>query len=338
MGNAKRLNLMLLGGGVAVLTLLYRHYGVAPVAAALSRLRPGTLLAYVVVACAVRAAYSLRWSLMATRLGPVPSFWRFVSARLAGDAVGTLMPLGRVGGDPLRVAMLYGEGVGGRYAGAGVVIDRVLEVIGNSVAALAYIALLAVAHTLGTGARATGLVVGALLLSIGGLGVLLMQLRVGQRPLTRLCVAVGLRGAGGGRWLEVLRRTEDDVGRVCAEQPGLLAWGVAGSLLIEAVIVLEYLLLFGTFGVWLDISTLVMVLVATGLVRAVPVPASVGTLEASQVALLAAAHGQPELGLIVGTVLRLHETLWIVAGLAALSTRGVSLARLRAVSSSRAPA
>ena len=53
-------------------------------------------------------------------------------------------------------------------------------------------------------------------------------------------------------------------------------------------------------------------------------------LEAAQVAVVGAAAGRPDIGFVVGVIVRLHETLLLALGLLVLSYQGMSLARLRA--------
>jgi hypothetical protein len=48
------------------------------------------------------------------------------------------------------------------------------------------------------------------------------------------------------------------------------------------------------------------------------------------VAVVAAASGRPDLGFVVGVILRLHETLLLAVGLMVLSYQGMSLTRWRA--------
>ena len=90
--------------------------------------------------------YSLRWRLVLCATATSPPVWRLVAARLAGDAVGTLLPGGKLGGDPVRVALTAGDGRGGVRASAGVAIDRVMELIGNSVCALVYVGIFSVSR------------------------------------------------------------------------------------------------------------------------------------------------------------------------------------------------
>ncbi|MGH7788775.1 MAG: lysylphosphatidylglycerol synthase domain-containing protein, partial [Candidatus Binatia bacterium] len=129
--------------------------------------------------------------------------------------------------------------------------------------------------------------------------------------------------------LDGLERVEVHLGELLRQQPRALLLGVALSLLIELLIVLQYHVLLGAFGVSLALPTLLLVLLGGGLANAAPTPAGLGALEAAQVALVGLASGRPDIGLVVGVIVRLHETLLLGIGLAALSYQGVSLARLR---------
>jgi uncharacterized protein (TIRG00374 family) len=322
--------------GAALLVALYAVLGVDDVIATLRHVRPGLCTLYLGLGALACLAYSARWRAVARALGDAPPLRRFVEARLAGDAVGAVMPIGRVGGDPVRVALLYGEGVPGARAGAGVVMDRIIEFIGNSVCAVTYVAVFSFAHTLGASRHLSVAAGGAIAVPVLALAALLWRLRRGHRPLSEL-----LELAGAERWersrhaLEALRHSEDDMARFLRGHPRTFIASVLASLGIEALAVVQYAVLLAAFGLVLSLPTLLMVMVLSGMARAVPVPAGLGALEASQVALLAATGGSAEIGLVVGTVLRLHETLWTTIGFVVLSARGMSLARLRLVMSAR---
>jgi glycosyltransferase 2 family protein len=326
-------NLLLLLAGLAVLVILYSVLGVEEVIAAARQLHPGLFGAYLCVACIVCMGYSTRWYMIAGTLGQRPPLSRFVAARLAGDAVGSLVPIGRVGGDPVRVGLLYGEGLAGARASAGVLLDRIVEIIGNSVCAVTYVSVFALTHSVHASWSLPVAFV-AVLGPLVALAALLYRLWRGARPLSELFELLVARPWPRARgWVAVLARVEDDLSHFVRERPAVFIGAVAFSLLIEAVILVEYSLLFAAFGLDLDLPTLLVILVLTGLVRAVPVPAGLGALEASQVTLLAVVQGRPEAGLIVGTVLRLNETVWMTAGLIALSAQGVSIAQLRMLAS-----
>ena len=321
--------------GLGALVLLYRTFGLDDVVAAFTRLRPPYLIAALALGCAVRLGYSLRWWCVARVLGDAPGLPRLVAARLAGDAIGAVVPSARVAGDPLRIALVYADGVDGARAGAGVAIDRVLEVVGSALCCIAYVAVFVSTHALAW-SRASRVVLVSMGLLLGGLALLVGLLRRGRRPLSPLLRTILPARTMRRAWFAVLERAENDLIGFFHAGPSGFVWGVVGSLLIEALTVLEYHYLLTAFGLVIDLPTLLAMLVVSGLVRATPVPAALGALEAGQVALLGAASGRPDIGFVIGVVLRLHETWWTTVGFAALSARGLSLARLRVLTTGKA--
>lgn len=331
--------------GLGALAVLFARFGLGDLTAAFANLSVSHLALYLALAGVVRLGFGLRWFLVARALGPAPALSRFVAARLAGDAVGALIPAGSVGGDPLRVLLLCGgttstttstttsATMSATTASAGVALDRLLELVGNTICGMVYVTVFSATYALGPEDR-TALVVGVLALLLASLAAPLVLLLKGVRPLTLLLPRALERRPRWRRVVGLIRRVEDDLVAALRQQPAVLLWGVAGSLAVEAAVVAEYWFLLAAFGIVVELPTLMMMLVTVGLVRAIPVPAGLGALEAGQVTVMAAV-GRAGLGFLVGVVMRLHETLWIAVGLAALSRQGFSLARLKPAASNK---
>lgn len=323
MRRALRLGPLLLGA--ALLAALVWRFGLADLSRALADLSPELLLLYLGLTVVALFGCALRWQVVARSLGSAVPLPRLASARLAGDAVATLLPSARLAGDPVRVAIVCAGGAEGTAASAGVALDRVVETIGNVVCALVYVTVFSVSRTAAAEGGGLSLLAGALALALAALAVPLWMLRRGLRPLWPLYVL-----ARGSRspWLAAARRTEDHLTRLLRRRPVVILWGVLLSLAIEAVVVAQYHVLLAAFGIRTDLPTLFLVLLGTGMARAIPTPASLGALEGGQVAVFTLAEGAPAVGFVAGLVIRLHETLLLVAGLVALSAHGVSLSRL----------
>jgi len=310
--------------GLALLGLLAWSFGLEGVARAFADFSPARFAAYVALTAAVLAGYALRWQRVTRSLGGEVGLARLAAGRLAGDAVGSIVPSARLAGEPVRAAVACAGGVEVTQASAGVALDRVLETIGNVLCALLYVAVFAATRELPASDEMTGLAAGL----IGGLAALavpLVMMRLGARPLWPLYALLGARRPP---WLAAVRRTEDHLIESFRRRPGVLLGGLLLALATEAVVVGQYHFLLSAFGVRVDLPTLLLILVGTGMARAVPTPAALGTLEGGQVAVLGLAAGDPALGFVAGLVIRMHETLLLLAGLAALSGYGMSLARL----------
>lgn len=311
--------------GAVLLVVLLWGFGLSGLREALARVSPSTLALYLLFSVGVYAAYGWRWQTVSRSLGcdlPLP---RLASARLAGDAIGNIVPSARLAGEPVRAAIVHAGGVEGAMATAGVALDRLLETVCNTFCALLYVTIFWLTHT---GAEARSLATLAVILAgaAASLGVLVFMLLRGISPLDPL-----LRLFDGTRvavWLGALRRTEEHLIRFFREQPRVFLTGLLLSLLAEGLTVCQYYFLFASFGIHFGLPTLLLTLVGAGVAHAMPTPAALGTLEGTQVAVLTLAAGDPSLGFLVGLILRLHETLMTVAGLIALSLHGLSLTRL----------
>lgn len=311
-GRVRRIAGLLAGSGL--LALLLRQFGVGDTWTALRHVDVGHLAVYFLLAAGIVAACSVRSYLVARTSGVTPRFRRFVVARLAGDAAGALLPGGRVSGDPLRVALLYSHGAQGVQASSWIVVDRLLEVLGNTVAALLYLVAIAMRHSLGflvplASALGAGLV---------GLAAVTLVLRSGRRPLSPFLAPLENRLPRLRVPLASLRAIEEQLGALVQQHAPVLLIGLLLSLAIEVGILVEYSFLFRSFGLELDLATLVLALLATGLARGLPMPGGIGALEAGQVAALSVGLGRPDLGFIAGIVVRLHETVWFGIGALAL--------------------
>src|SRR5439155_17592999 len=114
------------------------------------------------------------------------------------------------------------------------------------------------------------------------------------------------------------------------------ATGLALSFLAEALVMAELWMLSRAFALPLSLPTLVGVMVGMGIAQLLPIPAALGSLEATEVGIVSLAGGGAPLGLAVGLLIRLRETLWIVVGLVTLYVEGVSWRRLASASSDTA--
>jgi len=315
---------------ILLLAALCWWFGLEPVEHALVHASPRGLLVYLLLTAAIVLGAVLRWRLIGRAIGVSVSLGRLVVARLAGDAVGALVPSAKLAGEPLRVALARDANTSTAQSTAGVALDRFMEIIGNTVAVLAYaVVFYAMRGTASTGAGPL-MVAGTMAILLGALTALAIRLRRGHRPLAPLYGERARRWAPRfGAWMDGVRVVEDHVVSFFHQHPRVFVIGLFASVVIEALTVLQYHALLTAFGIALDLPTLCLVLLGGGIARAVPVPAGLGALEATQVAVVGAAVGQPALGFVIGIVVRLHETLLLALGLVALAYRGISPARLR---------
>lgn len=311
--------------GAALVVFLASHFGLGGLAEALARLSIGGIAIYLGFAVVVLLGYALRWEMVCRSVGAAVPLGRLAGARLAGDAVGNLVPSAKLAGEPVRAAIVTAGGVPGTEASAGVALDRILETVSNVICAVAYVAIFSLTHAAAGEGGSVRVVIGGLAFGLITLTIPITMLWRGRRPLGPFYGLLSRHPS----WEAALRQTEDYLLVFFRERRSIFFWGVLVSLVVEMLVICEYRYLLAAFGVQVEIPTLLLMLVGTGVARAFPTPAGLGTLEGSQVAVLAVAAGEPATGFLVGMIFRLHETLWLLIGLAALSANGMGLSRLQ---------
>ena len=314
--------------GAALLAVLAWSFGLDGVWATLRRAAPAQLAVYALLSAAVVSALALRWQRVARAVGNARPLGRFAAARLAGDAVASLLPFTRLGGDPLRAVLAAGPATPLATASAGVAADRLLEILGNLLAVIAYVTVFALSR------RATAtpapLALGAMMVApLVLLVATLVALGRGRRPFAWLYSARMRRHVPRfGRLRDGLARVESHLVEFFGTRRRTAIAGLTLAVGTELLIILQYHALLAAFGVALELPALLLVLLGGGLARAVPTPGALGALEGAQVLAVGAATGRADLGFVVGVLVRLHETVLLAAGLGALALLGG--ARVRA--------
>ncbi len=311
--------LVLAAAGALLLAGLVRSQGLAAIGERLAQVRPCWLLAYAAIVVAVLLAYAARWRLLLRTLGEEVPLGRLLGSRLAGLAVGALTPGAKLGGEPLRMAMLSGDGVRPGSAVASVVVDRSLELLANVVFGVAYCGLFALRD---------GGTAGRLLLIIAGsgaalaVGILLLLRRLGRGgSLVPEAFVPLLERLGGSR--SAVAETDEALRHLVLRERRAVGWAIVAALLTNALIFAEYTALLWAFAVSPTVPELAGAMLGVGLAHALPIPASLGALEGTQAAMMHVAGGSAELGLAAATVARLRDVVWTLPGLLYLAVAGL---------------
>jgi len=286
------------------------------------------LLAFLAMVAVLLTSATWRWRLVLGALRRPPGFGPLTLYRLAGLSVSMLVPSAKLGGEPVRAYLLVKDGVKASEAMASVAIDRVLDMGAGTVFTVLFTAVLLRHGVQALEGTLAGVVVAAAAL-LAGIWVTMRRLHGGRGVVTAMARRSGLdRWGVVGRSLPTLEAAER-----CAQhlvkQPMLMIVAFGFGLMLNLGVLLEYKLLLGAFRLPSDLVSVVAAIFATGAAHSMPVPAGVGVLEASQMALFAALGQPAEIGLAVALAVRLRETLWLLPGLVYLFGRGLAGVALR---------
>ncbi len=252
------------------------------------------------------------WQLTITSIAPTPAWLlRLFKVRLVGEAVNNLTPLGGMGGEPVKAAMLkhhyqieYTEG------GASVILAKSLNVFSLVIFLALGLYLMhgdsRIAQELQIAAS-----IGLALLAIGGVGFFIVQhLRISSRGMRKLA-------AHKGSMIERLREFDEQLINfyrhhrqrcLIALFLGVLNWIIGALGVMLSIRLMGYPLSFQ--DAWIIEAMAQMTRAA-----AFFIPAGIGIQEGTFVLFVGTLTGNPALGLATALVRRGREIIWIGLGL-----------------------
>ena len=304
--------------GLSLFVLLCQHLGLSELGRAVGRADPWRFVVFLALSAAVFLTYAKRWSIVLVAMGgdrPPPALHTLLGFRAAAHAVSTLLPSAHLSGEPMRAFLLRRRRRGWTRTIASVTMDRMLDLTASSILGPAYVVVFFLANDVS--AWAAPWVMGGMIACLVALaGFYLHSYRRGTviSLLTRRGFFPRARGS-----LESIDRLLTEFLRTRSFLAAL-----ALSFLAEGLIIAELWTLAAAFALPISLSTLVGVMVGMGIAQLLPIPAAIGSLEATEVGVLTIAGGSASLGLAVGLVVRVRETQWILVGLSVLYVEGLS--------------
>jgi putative membrane protein len=296
--------------GLAAATLLVAWQGFGTIGAALVSLGAGLLvLPLAFLPHLVFAAWS--WGLL-FRPGHAPGFAAALRAMWMGLSVDMLLPLASLGGEVVKVRVLMQAGVGGRDAGASVVVDKTVQAI-----SLILWGLIGIAILVGIEADRE-LVAGALIASAllaAGVGGFIFVQHAGTFGF--LAKVFGKTRASEG--LAADAADLDGMIRALYRRPGRILLASAIRLLSRVALTAEVWLAAYFMGFPITLWEALMLKSLTGALRgaAFVVPGGWGVQEGGYVVLGGLLGLSPEFMLAVSLATRARELLVSLPGLVA---------------------
>lgn len=264
--------------------------------------------------CVIFLLFSSRWWFILRAQGYRVSFLALTGYRLAAFGITYLTPGPQFGGEPLQVYLVRSrQGVPGGASLAAVAVDKLYELQSNLALAAFGLLIILKRGLLGAGSLETwsgqAAVVGGGLLILPALYML--ALGRGWKPLS--LITARLRSPG--RLKALIITAEEQAGDFFRKKPAASLGVGALSLLIWVAMLGEYWLALRLLGLHLDPLQTVAALTAARLAFVLPIPAGLGTLEASQVLVLQALGAGAAVGLSASLLIRARDVVFAALGL-----------------------
>ena len=271
---------------------------------------------------------SWRWQFLLRRLSATPGFVRMMIYRSAAHSFGSIIPSGRMGGDPLRAWLLTRDGVQARHSIACTVVDRTLE-LGATAPFTVCFALVLLQHGLDEITNALFTLIAGTAALLVGAGLAARRLRNGAGLVSALA-----RSTRAQEWSFVqnqmgLIEDSEAATAVLEKARGRLVLSFFAGLAANVFVILEFALLLEAFGLPTEPVAVVAAIFATGASQMLPIPAGVGVLEGAQIWIFGMLGYPAEVGVAVALLVRMREMVWLTPGLIFLSWGPVRAARQR---------
>lgn len=311
---------------VILAALLYWALRNAPLADILSLLRqltPAQIAWLLALNSLIFLLITARWWLILRAENPRIPFLPLVGYRLAAFGMSYFTPGPQVGGEPLQIIYLQKNyRLTFARATSAVIMDKLLEFLANFL--FLAIGFLAVARSgmLSRYMPPAWLVLALVLLLLWPLAHILLMY-FGKHPLSELLLPL-LRLNKSGRkhrrgvlnFFRLVIVSEHLAGLFCRRHLTHLFLSLAASLLVWVGMVYEYLYMLTCLNASLDFNQSLASLTLVRLSFLMPMPAGLGTLEASQVLALSAFGLPAALGISLSLLMRARDLL--VGGLGLL--------------------
>lgn len=269
--------------------------------------------------------YSLRWKLITDDISPGHKLGlsRFFLHRMSGYAAGYLTPASQVAGEPIRVAMLVGDGITVKEATSSVILDLAFE-ISAVVAFIISGIIIAISEGLGgieamAGASVFIVVVVAILLAFfwrlargdGFFSALMRLFRLNKLQKMKSVY----------QWLE---ETEGLMSKFFAGKKARLALIVVMSIVMVSFKAVEAFFITHFFGVPISFRDGFLLATLPGLALLLPVPGGIGVYEGSNAAVFSLLGLQ--LNAVAYTaIIRIRDFAFIMIGVIHAVRRGEKL-------------
>ena len=280
------------------------------------------LLALIGLNSAIFILLTLRWRILLNALGVHVPLLRLISYRLAGFAVSYVTPGTHTGGEPLQVWLVSRhQGTGISTAMTSVALDKILEVSVNYAFLAGAVLLITQVGVLDNGAEWlllpwVGLLVLAPLFLLAAWWARRLPLTRAATLLRSLLARLRPTHTSGTKVVVAISDSEQAAMNLLHARPGALLAALLVTLLTWAGMIFEFWLMTRVLGLGLTPAEALVALAAARVAGLLPLPASLGALEAAQVLAMTSLGLPAAAGIAAGLLIRARDVSFAAMGLA----------------------
>lgn len=308
--------------GVIALWIILKLIPFKDILNSFSTASPFLIIGYIVVSTGIMVSLAWRWKIILKSQGIDLPFYKLLNYRIIGYGVSYLTPAAKLGGEPVRAAMLGRHGIGFSKALSSVVIDKTIEASLNGLFFFFGVIIVLFSFALPNKAEIFLLVLASILLLM--VIVFYQRMMSGKGIIKQLCKILRLDKIKHFNMAKV-EEFESMLIKFYKEDKPNFVLAILISMLSWVFMFLEFkfaLLILGH-----DVSFMAIFLIVSfiGAAVLVPVPMALGVLEASQIAVFSLININTATGVALAFLVRARDLIWTVIGMLMLSYYGIKI-------------
>jgi glycosyltransferase 2 family protein len=275
------------------------------------------LISIILLACAVA-----RWKLILLSQKKNINFIYLFKAYLAGYAVSYLTPSAKLGGEPIRALMLNKKGVKTPEALSSIIIDKTLELGGSLIFFIIGVILLTLNYTIPGNLRFLMIIISAIFIFL--IGFFIYGIIKEKWFILRIYKFFKLHKMKKLEHVtEKIIETEKLIIKFYKRDKKHFLMAMIVMLIAWTFMFIEFKLAMLIFGFDANLLHIFLTFSVVGAAYMIPVPFAIGTLEGGQVALFKTIGLSSAIGLGVGLLTRVRDSLTAIVGLIIAGYYGV---------------
>jgi uncharacterized protein (TIRG00374 family) len=282
------------------------------------------LISWLTVTLFIFFVHAFRWKIILDANGMKLPFWRAFIYRLIGNSVSYFTPAAKLGGEPVRAMLVKRHHNSLKNALSTVVIDKAMELASSGIFFVLGIIILLTSFALPRDLQIILLITGILIVWI--IYYYYSNMFQGKRVMVKIFRKFNLHNVNKLKKYErKLIDFEDVIIGFYTKNKKAFITSMVISAITWLLMFVEYKLATLMLGLNISYFGLFLIFSFVGAAYVIPIPMSLGSLEASQVGIFKILGLGAAGGLALSVLIRLRDLLWGVVGLIMLSFFGFNI-------------
>lgn len=310
--------------GIIALWIILKIFPFKEIINAFTEASIQVVIGYLIVCAAIMASLAWRWRIVLRSQGIKIPFRNLYVYRIIGYGVSYLTPTAKVGGEPVRAALLSKHKVRFRKALSSAVIDKTIEIASSSIFFFIGVLTILINFALPENTELMLLVFAVIFLTVV---ILFYQRMVSGKGIIKQ--AVKFFRIDRIKKLKIdeekLEHFENLLIKFYRRDHTHFALAIGVSLLSWVLMFMEFKLAMLILGFNVSFTVIFLIVSFVGAAVLVPVPMAIGVLEASQVAIFRMVDLRSSAGVALAFLVRARDLLWSIIALLLLSYHGIKI-------------